>query len=229
MLEDLAEAENYRRWLAQLARPWLGDHPLEIGSGSGDYAEEWASGGIRVTASEAEPGRVVALQRRFEGHGLVSVRELDIPINEDADHSAVVAYNVLEHIPDDIGALRGMGRLVRPGGLVVLIVPAFPIAMSRFDREIGHQRRYRRATLANVAKNAGLDVVTLHYVNAVGLLTWFVAVKVLRGRPKAGLALQAFDRLVPLLERAEGRRSPPFGQSLFFVAQTATAAPANSS
>lgn len=225
MLEDLSEAVNYRRWLAGLARPWLGDHPLEIGSGSGDYAEEWASAGSSFTASEAEPGRVAALRARFEGHPLVSVRELAVPIDEDADHSAVVAYNVLEHIPDDLGALRGMSRLVRPGGHVVLIVPAFPIAMSNFDREIGHQRRYRRAGLADLAARAGLDVVELHHVNAVGLFTWVVAVRLLRGRPKAGMALRTYDRVVPYLQWVEARRIPPFGQSLLLVARTATSTP----
>lgn len=220
ILEDLAEAKNYRRWLTGLARPWLGDDPLEIGSGSGDYAEEWASAGFRFTASEAEPGRVAALQERFREHPLISVRELTVPIEEDGDHSAIVSYNVLEHIPDDVLALRGMSRLVRPGGYIVLIVPAFPIAMSAFDREIGHQRRYLRTTLADVADQAGLDVVKLHYVNAVGLFSWLVVVKALGSRPRAGFALRSFDRVVPLLQRIETRWVPPFGQSLLLVAQT---------
>jgi len=220
ILEDLVEARNYRRWLVDLALPHLGEDPLEVGSGLGHYAADWAAAGVpRWTASEADPGRLAALRTRFAGDPVVRVRELSVLIAETAEHSAVVAYNVLEHIPDDVAALRAFAGLLRPGGRVVLIVPAFPSAMSRFDLAIGHQRRYRRRTLRAAAETAGLRLEVLHHVNAIGLLGWYVAVKGLKGRPKAGLLLTAYDRgVVPWLRRLEARTAPPFGQSLFLVA-----------
>lgn len=218
VLEDLATAVNYRRWLAGLAQPWLGDDPLEIGSGLGDYAAEWATGGTSITASEADHSRLGALRRRFAGDSRVQVRELAVPIAERGGHSAVVALNVLEHIDDDVGALRAFAGLVRPGGRVVLVVPAFPMLYSRFDAEIGHARRYRRQTLTCALTAAGLTVERLHHVNAVGLVAWFVGMRLLGRRPADGPALRLFDRVVPLLAAAERRRPPPFGQSLFAVA-----------
>jgi SAM-dependent methyltransferase len=221
ILEDLVEARNYRRWLVDLALPHLGDDPLEVGSGLGHYAADWAAAGVpRWTASEADPGRLAQLRQRFDGDPVVRVRELAVPIEETAEHSAVVAYNVLEHIPDDVGALRAFAGLLRPGGAVVLVVPAFPSAMSEFDRAIGHQRRYRRRTLRRAAEQAGLRLEVLHHVNVIGLLGWYVAVKALKGRPKAGLLLTVYDRgVVPWLRRVEARVRPPFGQSLFLVAR----------
>lgn len=221
VLEDLVEAANYRRWLVDLALPHLGADPLEIGSGLGHYAADWAAAGVpRWTATEADPARLAALRERFAGDPVVTVRELAVPITETAQHSAVVAYNVLEHIPDDVGALRAFARLLRPGGRVVLVVPAFPSAMSAFDLAIGHQRRYRAGSLRAAAVAAGLAVERLHHVNSIGLLGWYVLVKALGGRPQAGPALTAYDRgVVPLLRRVEGRRPPPFGQSLFLVAR----------
>ncbi len=220
-LEDLVEAYRYRRWLVSLALPYLGDDALEVGSGLGHYAEDWASAGIpRLTATEADPGRLGLLRKRFAANSTVSVEELAVPISRVANHSAVVAYNVLEHIPDDVAALRAFSGLLRPEGAVVLIVPAFPSAMSEFDRAIGHQRRYRRRSLRDALESAGLRVEVLHYVNAVGLLGWYVAVKALRGRPRAGALLTAYDRVVvPVMRPIEARRHPPFGQSLFAVAR----------
>jgi SAM-dependent methyltransferase len=221
VLEDLVEAVHYRRWLVDLALPHLGDDPMEIGSGLGHYAADWRSAGVsRLTVSEADHGRLAGLRERFASDPGVVVRELAVPIDESASYSAVIAYNLLEHIPDDAAALRGFTQLLRPGGRVVLVVPAFPSAMSRFDRAIGHQRRYRSRSLRAVAEQAGLRVEVLHHVNCLGLLGWFVAVKLLRGRPKAGPLLTVYDRgVVPWLRRLEARRRPPFGQSLFLVAR----------
>jgi len=218
VLEDLADAHNYRRWIASLARPWLGDDPLEIGSGLGDLAAEVAAAGSAITVSEAEPGRLHSLRRRFDDDRNVTVRELRVPIRDDAAYSAVLAVNVLEHIADDVSALRDLARLLRPGGSVVLFVPAFEFAMSRFDREIGHHRRYTKRSLTAALRAAGYDVVAAHYVNAVGLLAWVVVMRLLRQRPGAGPVLWVFDRLVvPVLRRVGARVRPPFGQSVFAV------------
>jgi SAM-dependent methyltransferase len=150
----------------------------------------------------------------------VQVRRLLAPVTERADYSAVVALNVLEHIEDDTGALRSFAGLVRPGGHVIMVVPAFPSAMSDFDRAIGHYRRYRVGGMTETLRAAGLEPVSVRYVNAIGLLGWYVLVKTLKGRPKEGLPLRIFDgRVVPLLRRVEARRPPPWGQSVFAVAR----------
>lgn len=218
VLEGLGSARNYRAWLVDLTAPWLGDDALEVGSGLGDYAVEWAQRGIGVTVSEADAGRLAHLRRRFAGHDRVRVRELAVPVTETGSYSAVVAVNVLEHIADDVAALRAFAGLVRPGGHVVVFVPAFMALYSRFDREIGHERRYRRAGLSQALVAAGLQVHRLHYVNAVGFGAWLLRMRLLKGRPADGPALRAYDRLVPLLRRVEARRPPPFGQSLLAVA-----------
>ncbi|MDP9101690.1 MAG: class I SAM-dependent methyltransferase [Actinomycetota bacterium] len=221
VLEDLAGAHRYRQWLVGLATPHLGDDPLEIGSGLGDHAADWAASGLaRLTASEADVGRVAALRARFRGDPVVRVRALTAPVTESGAHSAVVAYNVLEHIPDDQAALRAFAGLLRPGGALVLLVPAFPSAMSDFDRAVGHQRRYRRRDLAAALRAAGLEVRVLHHVNSLGLLAWYVVMVGLRRKPRMGLLLKVYDvAVVPWLRRLETWQTPPFGQSLFAVAR----------
>jgi SAM-dependent methyltransferase len=135
----------------------------------------------------------------------------------------VVAINVLEHIPDDAAAVRSFAGLLRPGGRVVLWVPAFEGLMSAYDRRVGHQRRYRLDSLRTVLEGAGLEVERLHYVNSLGLVAWFVMMRLLGGQPQAGPALRFWDRFViPVLRRVESRVRPPFGQSVFAVARRPT-------
>ncbi|MGH3744652.1 MAG: hypothetical protein ACRDTP_07330, partial [Mycobacteriales bacterium] len=150
----------------------------------------------------------------------VSVREIAVPITETAQHTSVVAFNVLEHIPDDVGALRAFAGLVSGGGAVVVFVPAFPFAMSRFDRAIGHQRRYTRDSLVAAMTEAGLRVRTAHYVNAIGLPAWVVGMRLLRMTPRSGPVLRVWDgQVMPRMQRLESRRTPPFGQSVFCVGE----------
>lgn len=222
VLEDLASAVNYRRWLCSLAHPYLGDDPIEIGSGLGYYGSDWAEAGYPLTVSEADQGRLTQLRERFGGDDRVRVRELAVPIDVTGEYSSAVAYNVLEHIPDDVAALRAFRGLLRPGGAVILIVPAFPSAMSDFDRAIGHFRRYTRRSLRTALTDAGLEVERLHYLNAPGLLVWYTVVKLLKQRPKEGLGLTLYDKLmVPVVRAVEKLVRPPFGQSVFAVARRA--------
>jgi SAM-dependent methyltransferase len=220
VLEALAECANHRRWFADFARPYLGDHPIEIGSGFGDYAREWIGEAEKFTATEADPILYAQLAKEMASFPNVLVRQLLLPAPDRADHSCLIAYNVLEHIDDHVGALRSMARLVRPDGYIVLVCPAFPFAMSPVDIATGHVRRYTRRSMTSALSAAGLDVVEVRYANSLGLICYYAFTSLLRRQPKIGGTISFYDRLVvPVVrfaERLMGRR-PPFGQSVFAV------------
>ena len=222
VLETLEAARNYNAWIASLALPFLGANPIEVGSGTGTLARFWLEAGVpRLTVSEVDPVMLKRLRMSFDADSRVDVEEIDLLHAPSAEHSALVGLNVIEHVADDVGGLRAAARLVRPGGAVVVFVPAFPFAMSDFDRAIGHHRRYTAATIRRTFSEAGLVVETIRYVNAPGLLAWLVGMRLLRLTPRDGIALSLWDRLVvPLARRVEGRRPPPFGQSLLAVGRT---------
>jgi len=222
-LESVASAVRYHDWLTSLALPWLGDHPVELGSGLGDYARRWLAAGVpKITLIERDDDRLQVLRRSFRGDPRVQVLDLDVLDPAAAPdgplHSSYVAFNVLEHIPDHVQALRAAHRLVRPGGRVVMLVPAFPFAMGRFDRTVGHVRRYTRRSLAEAYRAADLELDRVHYVNAPGLPAWFVGMRLLGMTPGEGPLLRIWDSVVvPAARAVENRVRPPFGQSVFAV------------
>jgi len=220
VLEALSGARNYNAWLAELVRPYLGDDPIEVGAGIGTFSELWLEAGVpRLTVSELDVFAVDELRRRFDSDPRVTIAELDLTDPPEATHSSLAALNVLEHIEDDVAGLRGAARLVRPGGVIAVLVPALAFAMSRFDREIGHHRRYTTTELESAFSEAGLEPLDVHYVNAPGLLGWTVGMKLLRMTPQEGVALRAWDKLVVPPARAfEQRVRPPFGQSVLGLA-----------
>ena len=220
VLETLADARNYNDWVASMALPYLGSDPLEIGSGLGDQAAMWLARGVpRITLSDLEQRSVETLEQRFSEDERVAVRRIDLTDASPALFSSVVAINVVEHVRDDVRALRGACHLVRPGGRVIIFVPAFPFAMSRFDHEIGHFRRYTTGSLTERLEAAGLVPLDARYVNAPGLVAWFVLMRLMRMRPSGGAFVRAWDRtVIPLARRIEQRRPARFGQSVFAVA-----------
>lgn len=215
----MREARNYFAWQYRLAAPYLGPCVIEIGCGIGNFT--WWLRDRQVTAVDPDPACLRELQRRLPAmSGLRTVRAAagqgQLPVLAAAD--SCIALNVLEHIGDDHRALAEMGALVRPGGHVILLVPAFAALYGRVDRQLGHCRRYRRRGFAALATAAGLCVERLHYVNRLGFFAWWL-------NARAGRAAQSprqiarFDSLVPALERLESRLgwALPWGQSLFAV------------
>lgn len=224
-LESVASAVNYHDWLTSLAVPYLGDNPIELGSGLGDYAETWLDKGIpHVTVSDVDPSRLARLESRFAGNDRADVRTFDVLDPPVGQYSSLVAFNVLEHIPDHHAALRSAHSMVRPGGAVIIFVPAFEFAMSQFDRQVGHVRRYTATGLDAAFTEAGLQTEQVHYVNMPGLAAWFVGMRLMRMTPGEGRLLSLWDgHVVPRARRWEQRHVPRFGQSVFGVARVPTA------
>lgn len=223
-LESIASAVQYHDWLTSLAAPHLGDSPIELGSGLGDYAQRWLSSGVEhVTATEVDPSRLAYLRNRFSDEPRVTVKAIDVLAPQPAEHSAFVAFNVLEHIPDHVGALRAAHTLVRPGGKVIMFVPAFNFAMSNFDRKVGHVRRYTTRSTREALLAADLRPETVRYANMPGLPAWFVGMRLLGMTPGDGAILKIWDRHVtPRARRWEEKHRVPFGQSVLAIATVPT-------
>jgi len=215
-----ANAPNYTDWIADLCQPYLGQRVLEVGAGHGDLTARFIGAGAAVVATDISERCVAVLEERFADTEQVEVRRLDLFDHDDAGgYDSAVLVNVLEHLSDDGAALTELLRLVRPGGHVLLYVPAFERLYSPFDRTIGHYRRYDRPTLARTVQRAGLGVIEARYVNQLGALAWWLLAAKLKQVPTEAAKVRLYDRaVVPRLRKVEERYRTEFGQSLFVAA-----------
>ena len=138
---------------------------------------------------------------------------LDEPIPDEIARrrfDAIVAVNVIEHIQDDNRAVAALASLLKPGGRLLVYVPAVPFAFGTLDQMLGHYRRYTADSLARVLCGAGLDPGPIRYFNLLGLLGWFINGRILRRKSLSETQIAVFERLVAFL-RIEDRVRLPIG------------------
>jgi ubiquinone/menaquinone biosynthesis C-methylase UbiE len=218
----MAAAVNYFAWQARLVKPELGQRVIEIGCGSGNFTNTLLDRDA-VLALDVDPDCIEQIRNRFPDRG-----NLRSAVCDAADlcsdeirrfcPDSVACLNVLEHIEDDRDALTGMASVLPPGGVIVLIVPAFESLYGPIDRNLGHHRRYTRKSIAKLAQDCNLEVRKLHYMNCMGVFGWWFNAHVLRRDRQSEQQIAFFDRfVVPIISRMEAAVLPPLGQSLFVV------------
>ena len=220
----MAKAKNYFAWQGRLVTRELGRRVVEIGCGVGNFTHLLLDRDA-VIALDIEPGCVARLEQRYPNRSNLHVFQCDAGSPEFSalarfEPDSCVCLNVLEHIEDDRAALQAMASILTPGGVIVLLVPAFQALYGSIDKNLGHYRRYNRSMIGKLAESADLRVTKLHYMNAFGFFGWWANARIFRREAQSEGQIAIFDRLVvPLLSRLESLVPPPFGQSLFVVLQ----------
>jgi SAM-dependent methyltransferase len=127
--------------------------------------------------------------------------------------------NVLEHIDEDEAVLRLLFRLLKPGGSLLIFVPAMPFLYGTLDERVGHVRRYTRPSLTHVMETAGFAMTSIRYFDLLGMLPWFVTGRVLRQPVVSSGPAVFYDRyVVPLCRVVDAATRPRVGKNLVAVA-----------
>jgi len=225
-LETMSEAVRYQRHIFGLVRPHLGLRVLEVGCGIGTMTRQILETNPALQLVCIEPNANCARLAREELHGepRVAIRMCHLEECEQTElqqqrFDTIVCVNVLEHIEDDVSALRLFGEVVAAtGGKVLVFVPAVQRIYGPHDAALGHHRRYSKPSLAAAFRAAGLDIVSIKYTNPIGLLGWMYNLYISGNTEHTSGQVRLFDRFVaPWALPLERVITPPIGLSLFAV------------
>jgi SAM-dependent methyltransferase len=217
-----ADGTRYRTYQFDLVAPYVGRSLLEVGSGLGHFSAQFNGHLRHLIVSDNDPYCIGQLRERYRDSPDVEVLELALPgkVKTRRKVDTVVMMNVLEHIPDDVRALRDLAACVEPGGRIVIWVPGYMQLYGEFDRTVGHVRRYTPKTLRQVVESAGLMVEVCKPVNFLGGIAWWLAIRRVGVRRVNPVLASLYDfTVVPATRALERIIRPPFGQTVFCVAK----------
>ena len=203
---------------------------LEVGSGPGDISRELQNRGLKVTVSDIQIDNLAHVANNNIG----DVVQFDLyhPIYRD-HFDAVGAFDVIEHLEDDLTAAKHLLEIVKPGGFVFVTVPAHKWLWNNRDRLENHKRRYSRLGLRKLFESAGATVINVDYM-------FFTILPLLLGRTILDLVRRrdsftpkdhqnsmninpTVNQLLLTLTTMElkifRRRSPPIGGTLILTAR----------
>ena len=219
-----------RDWLCRVQPPRPDHVLLDCGAGTGRFALEMQPL-CRVLVLDDHEEALRLLRTRFKPEQILSLSGDTVPL-ANGSLEYVTALDVLEHVPDDAAVVRGFHRLLKPGGIAAVTVPASMALWSDWDVALHHFRRYDRAQLRSLFPDEAWEILHVNYTNVVVYPVVWIVRKWRALRRKLGLpgaAARTEDRLPPrwlngllrstFVGMASWRVPFPFGVSLVLVAR----------
>ena len=223
----ISKADRFNRWMFETVQPYLKGNMLEIGSGIGNISQYFLDNKQQLTVSDLRENYLHFLRKKFSAYSnLRGIYNLDLIDPEfEQKHAqilnsfdSVFALNVIEHIENDGLALTNCKKLLKPGGTLLILVPAFMQLYNSLDRELFHFRRYSRSMLQNQVINAGFSIKKSFYFNALGIPAWIVGGWFSKTKTISSSQMNAYNKLIPLARIGDRLTGNLLGLSVITVA-----------
>lgn len=216
-LRRIYKLDNLNRWMWSRIEPWVGERVLEAGCGAGTMTAFLLSRQY-VCGVDLNPQHLNELHKKFGNPDNLETFQANLEdprLREMASRNidTVVCLNVLEHVEDHAAALDNFHAVLRPGGRLALLVPAFQSLFGTLDVGLSHYRRYNRKELLALLETHNFRVVNHRYLNTFGMIGWWLNGKALKRDLLPSGQLNLYNRLVPLFMVFEDLTGPPCGLS----------------
>ncbi len=206
-LEVISKADKFNRWMFRTIEPYCTGRVLEIGSGIGNISAFFLEQGYSIMLSDIRIHYTEALKNKFSHfpnlQGAVNIDLVDPDFREkyksmNGYFDTVFALNVVEHIDDDKLAVQNCRFLLREGGNLIILVPAYMALYNQFDKNLGHFRRYTKNSLESLISGAGFEILHRQYFNLAGILGWYFSGSILRKQTIPEGQMGLYNLLVPV-------------------------------
>ncbi len=221
-LDVISKADRFNRWMFDTISPFCKGEVLEIGSGIGNISQFFIANDRQITLSDLRENYCSILSKKFPDNRVIQlnlVEEQFIEVYKDSLESfdSIFALNVIEHIQDDQLAIQNCKKLLKPGGQLIILVPAYQFLYNEFDKSLEHYRRYNKSSLNALMLENDLTPVKSFYFNCVGILGWFVSGAIFKNKTIPEGQMGLYNKLVPLIKMIDSLVLKKIGLSVVSV------------
>lgn len=203
-LDVISFAPNFNKYMFETIEPYCFGNILEIGSGIGNISKHFIEKNASISLTDIRDNYVGILKENFNSK-TEDIFNLDITDpsfdtkfkSHFEKYDTIFALNVVEHIKDHNLAITNAKKLLKQGGNLVILVPAYQWMYNSFDTALEHYRRYTKSRL-NKILNDKLHVIHSQYFNVFGMAGWFVSGKILRKKTIPRNQMELYDKLIGL-------------------------------
>ncbi len=225
-LASISGADKFNRWMYETIKPFCNGRILEIGGGIGNISQCFLNDGGELVVTELQDEYCSIIRKRFKNEqNLKDVIAMDI-IDPEFDtkfshlfrsFDTVFALNVVEHIADDRKALANCRKLLKKGGTLIILVPAFQSIFNHFDAALGHFRRYTSTTLEPVFEANRFSIIHRQYFNLIGIAGWWLSGSLLRKKVIPEGQMNLYNFFVPVFRVIDKITNKWLGLSVIMV------------
>lgn len=227
-LQVIAKAGKFNRWMYEQFNSFLKGEVLEIGSGIGNISEFVMEEGYNITLSDYNREYIDWLKQKYSGNKNVRrILAIDLLDNDfenaykdlKENFDSIFLLNVIEHLKDDSLATKNCRFLLKPQGHLIILAPAHQWLYCKFDRELGHYRRYNHKRMTVLLKKHGFTVLNKQYFNFSGIAGWFLLGKIFNRKMLKQGEMSAFNSIVPIARFFDNITFKKIGLSIIVTGQ----------
>ena len=198
VLEYFDISEKYRSYQIELFNEYVGKNVLEVGAGRGKIIEILSNDKSKFfTLLELDNNFYDYLIKNLQSEKIIVKNKKTTQINDKFD--TIIYLDVIEHIDKDEEELNNALRLLEKNSHLIIIVPAFQILFSEFDKNVGHYRRYHKFFFKDYAQKNSLEIKQLKYFDVLGFFIVFLSKFIgLTNSKRNKLGIKIWNFLIPL-------------------------------
>jgi len=171
-LESFDKAHIWRKYIFFLTKKYFKNEMLEVGAGIGSFTHNYLNKFNKIALTETDENNFKRLKIKFEKNLNIKIFN-NLVANVPGKFNTIIYLNVLEHIEDDINEINKAAEKLNQNGYLIILVPAHQKLFNKFDKAVGHFRRYELNFFKNNTFN-NLKLIDLYHLDFFGYFLYFI-------------------------------------------------------
>ena len=165
-LQHFDNSKNFRKYQYDLIKKFIKGNVAEVGPGNGENLKLYYKKCKKIDLYEPSYNLYKKLKIKYKKK-TISIKNSNFKIKKNK-YDTIIYLDVLEHIRDDVREINKAISSIKKGGNLIINVPAFQHLFSKFDKDVGHFRRYNKHKILNLLKKLNYNIFFIKYYDSIG-------------------------------------------------------------